>query len=154
MPIPLNDLPLRHLVHGRRQLLVLPIAPTVVPFHSESIAFVIWMLLSPLLVSGLVGSLLGASILDAQKVRSGWRAALRGLLVSVMAYLLFAILFSIWEGANHGSLSFGCVLANVLLDHGCWCIFFLWVWAIVGALAGWPLHYRSAREKRARERSQ
>ena len=131
-------------------LIVLPIAPTVVPFHSESVAFVIWMLLSPLLVSGLVGSLLGASILDAQKVRSGWRAALRGLLVSVMAYLLFAILFSIWEGANHLSLSFREAFAQMffwIMAAGV--IFFGWVVAIVGALAGWILHLiAAAREKR------
>ena len=106
----------------------------------------IWLLLSPLLISGLVGALLGASILDTQRVRSGWRAALRGLLIAVIAYLLYAIVLSTWEGyANHGAFSSGEAFTRMLMMVLIWgAIFFGWVVAIVGALAGWILHLISA----------
>jgi ABC-type transport system involved in multi-copper enzyme maturation permease subunit len=126
-------------------LLIIPIFIFTVepsPFPDN----VVWFLLAPLLISGLVGSVLGASILDAQRVRSGWRAALRGLLIAAIAYLLYAIVLSAWTGyTNHGGLSFGEAFGRtivLLLVGGV--IVFGWMAALVGAFAGWALHLISA----------
>jgi hypothetical protein len=128
-------------------------APLIVPIFTSSAGdpslfqySFIWLLLAPLLISGLVGSLLGAAILDAQRVRSGWRAALRGLVTAVMAYLLYAIVWSTWEGyANQGPLSSVEAFTRMLIMVLLWgAIFFGWLAAIVGALAGWILHLISA----------
>ena len=87
-------------------LLIVPIFNSTVP-SSQFLDFFIWLLLSPLLITGLVGSLLGASILDAQRAGSGWRAALRGLSVAVISYLLYAIGLSAWDGATQGVSALG-----------------------------------------------
>jgi len=132
-------------------LIIVPIFNSTADL-SHFLDFFIWFLVSPLLISGLVGSLLGTSILDAQRARSGWRAALRGLLIAVIAYLLYAIVLSAWEGyANHGAFSSGEAFTRMLLMVLIWgAIFFGWVVAIVGALAGWILHLISASvEKRS-----
>lgn len=133
-------------------LLVFPIFTSAAGDSSQLLYFFIWLLLSPLLITGLVGSLLGASILDTDRARrSGWRAALRGLLIAVIAYLLYAIVLSAWEGyANHGAFSSGEAFTRTLLMVLIWGAIFLgWVAAIIGALAGWILHLIAAsREKR------
>ena len=134
------------------------IAPIILPFamsaeaSPHSLDYFIWFLLSPLLITGLVGSLLGASILDTQSTRSWWRAALRGLLIAVIAYLLYAVVLSMWEGyANHGAFSPGEAFTRMLLVVLMWgAIFFGWVVAAIGAFAGWLLHIISASwEKRS-----
>lgn len=140
---------------GAAALVVLPI---IVPFataaesSSESTYYLIWFVCSPLLMAGLVGFLLGGSILEARRDGSGWRAALRGLFIAVIAYLLYAVVFSAWEGyANHGAFSPGEAFTQTLILVLMWgAILFGWVVAIVGALAGWFLHFISgARWKRS-----
>jgi hypothetical protein len=130
-------------------LLIVPIFNSTVP-SSQFLDFFIWLLLSPLLITGLVGSLLGASIPDVQRARSGWRAALRGLSVGVISYLLYAIGLSAWEGANHGSLSFREAFAQMFFWSMAFGVLFGWVAALIGAFAGWLLHLMSASlEKRS-----
>jgi hypothetical protein len=131
-------------------LLIVPIFNSTVA-SSQFLDFFIWLLLSPLLISGLVGSLLGASILDAQRARSWWRAALRGLSVAVISYLLYAIGLSAWEGyANHGGFSFSEAFTRMLWILVVFGAIFGWVVAIYGAFAGWMLHLMSASlEKRS-----
>ncbi|HVG21335.1 MAG TPA: hypothetical protein VNI02_19995 [Blastocatellia bacterium] len=133
------------------------IVPITAPFvqsaenQSELLDYLIWFLLSPLLTGGLVGALFGASILDRQRVRNGWRAALRGLFTAVIAYLLYAIVLSAWEGyANHGAFSPVEAFTRMLMMVLIWgAIFFGWAAAIIGVLAGWLLHLISAsRDKR------
>ena len=126
-------------------LLIIPIFIFMVepsPFRNN----VVWFLLAPLLIGGLVGSLLGASILDAQRVRSGWRAALRGLLIAAIAYLIYAFILSAWTGfTNHGGLSFGAAFGRtivLILVGGV--LVFGWMVVLVGAFAGWALHLISA----------
>ena len=109
---------------------------------SQMLGFVIWFLLSPLLISGLLGSLIGASILDTQRVRRWWRAALRGLSIAILSYLLQAIVLSMWEGyENRGGFSFseafGRTLMMILIGGA---LIFGWIVAIIGAFAGLILH--------------
>jgi membrane associated rhomboid family serine protease len=59
--------------------------------ESDTLELVIWFMLVPLLLSGLLGSLIGAGILDPFKVSSGWHAALRGFVISVLAFLISSI---------------------------------------------------------------
>jgi hypothetical protein len=55
----------------------------------DALDFAFWFMLIPLLLTGIIGSLLAAGILDPHKVR-GWHAALRGLLVLVTAFLILS----------------------------------------------------------------
>jgi ABC-type multidrug transport system permease subunit len=117
---------------------------------SHFMDYLIWFILCPLLIAGLVGSLLGASILDARRAGSGWRAGLRGLLIAVASYLLYAVVLSAWDGyANHGAFSPGEAFTRTLVMALMWgAIFFGWLAAIAGATAGWLLYLFAASLKK------
>jgi hypothetical protein len=108
-----------------------------------------WTWLSPLLISAVVGSLLGAGILDAQKNRNGWNAALRGFLVAVISFLLYAVALSVWEiYANQGDLGPKKVFVGMLIMILYAAAFFSWIIMIIGALAGLSLYLVFASRER------
>ena len=110
------------------------------PPGGRALEAVVWFLFAPLLVTGFLGALLGASIL-ANRVKSGWRAAFRGFLISVLAYLLYSILVSSWEGYyNHGSFSIVESFAQMLfLMLVVGSVIVGWTAVILGTVAGWLL---------------
>lgn len=131
------------------------IVPIFGPFISAEeshhfLDYFLWFLLCPLLITGLVGSLLGARILDAQRTNSWWRVALRGLFVAEISYLLYAVVLSAWGGyTNHGAFTPAEAFTRMLTMVLIWgAIFFGWVAAIIGALAGWLLHFISSSWKK------
>lgn len=98
---------------------------------------VIWLMIVPLFIAGLLGSLIGAAILDPYKVTNGWHAALRGLIISVLAFLLFSILISAWDSYNNEYTSFIRTLFMMLILGS---MVIGWLAAIVGTFAGWLLY--------------
>lgn len=98
---------------------------------------VIWLAIVPILIAGIIGSLLGASILDPHHVRKSWQAALRGLIVAVVAFLLFSILFSAWASYTNEYQSFVQMLFMMLMVG---VIAVGWMVAFVGTFAGWLLY--------------
>jgi uncharacterized membrane protein (DUF485 family) len=124
--------------------------------RDQTFEFAMWFLVVPLLVTCLTGALLGAPILDISRVKSGWRAAFQGLMVSVISYVLYAILLSAREGYFHGSFTFGESFAQMLfytLVVGSFIIG--WLVAILGILAGWLLYviqvYRTTKPAERRD---
>jgi hypothetical protein len=108
--------------------------------------FVLWFMVVSLLVTGVWGSLLGAGILDSEKVRSDWRAALRGFLVAVAAFLSSSVVIAAWEVSNNEYSSF---VRTLILVLGIGSMVVGWLAAIVGMFAGWLLYQRqlSSRDK-------
>lgn len=108
--------------------------------------FVLWFMVVSLLVIGIWGSLLGAGILDSEKVRSGWCAALRGLLVAVAAFLSSSVVIAAWDVSNNEYSSFVRTLILTLIVGS---MVVGWLAAIVGMFAGWLLYQRqlSSRDK-------
>ena len=127
------------------------IVPIIVPFFESSedssrfSAFFIVFLISPLLISALTGSIIGAGIFHSRRAGSGWRAVLRGATVAVTSYLVYAVVLSAWEGYdNHGGFSFEEAFTRTMMMMLIWGgIFFGWAVATVGAFAGLILHFVS-----------
>jgi uncharacterized membrane protein YfcA len=118
----------------------------VEPRTNDTFEVVIWFLLVPLLITGLLGSLLGARILDSTRKRSGWGAAFRGLLITVAAFFFSAIIISAWDAHKHEYTKFIDTLFMMLLIGS---MVIGWVVALIGVLAGWLLYqiqmYRAAK---------
>lgn len=108
--------------------------------NSLDVEFALWFIFFPLLITGITGSLIGASILDAQKVRSGWWAALRGLLVAIVAFLLSTVLISFWVATDEYQSFAGTLV--IMLGVGLMVVG--WLVAITGVFAGWLLYQRQA----------
>lgn len=100
---------------------------------------ILWFMLFPLFVIGMCGSLLGAGILDLQKVRNGWWAIWRGFLVAVVAFLLSSVLIAAWEVSTNEYESF---VRTLILILGIGGMVVGWLGAIVGMFAGWLLYQR------------
>lgn len=100
-----------------------------------------WTWLSPLLISALVGSFLGAGILDTQRTKNVWNAALRGFLVAVISFLLYAHSVSAWEAyASQGDLGPKKVFLGMLIMILWAAAFYSWIIMIIGAMAGLSLY--------------
>ncbi|MDQ2856533.1 MAG: hypothetical protein M3R68_09405 [Acidobacteriota bacterium] len=114
--------------------------------RADILEVVIWFLLIPLLITGLLGSLLGARILDSTKKRSGWGAAFRGLLITGAAFLFSAIIISAWDAHKNEYTRFINTLFMMLLVGS---MVIGWVVVLIGATAGWLLYqiqmYREAK---------
>ncbi|HVG35391.1 MAG TPA: hypothetical protein VM911_20155 [Pyrinomonadaceae bacterium] len=107
--------------------------------ESHTLELVIWFMIAPLLISGLLGSLVGAGILNPYKVTSGWHAALRGFIISVLAFLLSSILISAWDSYNNEYTSFIGTLFMMLVVGS---MVIGWLATIIGTFAGWLLYQR------------
>jgi purine-cytosine permease-like protein len=105
--------------------------------ESDFLEFVIWFILVPALIAGLLGALLGAAILDPHKVKSIWNAAFRGFIIAVLSFLLSAVLISAQEAYTHEYESFVGILFMMLLVGG---MVIGWMAVIVGTFAGLMLH--------------
>lgn len=113
------------------------------PVESHVLEFVVWFMIFPALIAGLLGALLAAAILDPHKVRSGWNAAFRGLIIAVLSFLLSAILISAWEAYTHEYESFVSILFMMLLVGG---MVIGWMAVLIGTFAGLLLyHLRTSR---------
>jgi len=118
----------------------------LVASESHTLEVVIWFMIIPLLISGLLGSLIGAGILDPFKVTSGWHAAFRGFVISVLSFLLSSILISAWDAYNNEYTSFIGTLFMMLVIGS---MVIGWLAAIVGTFAGWLLYqHRTSRPHR------
>ena len=105
--------------------------------ESHTLEVVIWFTIIPLLITGLLGSLIGAAILDPFKVTSGWHAALRGLIIAVLVFLISSILISVWDSYNNEYTSFiGTFLMMLIIGS----MVIGWLALIVGTFAGWLLY--------------
>jgi len=111
----------------------------LVASEPNTLEIVSWFVIVPLLISGVLGFLIGAAILDPYKVSSGLHAALRGLLISVLAFLLSSILISAWDSYNNEYTSFIGTLFMMLIVGS---MVIGWLAAIVGSFAGWLLYQR------------
>ena len=93
--------------------------------------------LVPILISGLIGSFLGSSILNPAKMKSGWRASVRGFLISLLTYVLFIFLAAV------SSIIPSDDPFNVIVFWGFGFLFGFyfvgWLILLVGTLAGWLL---------------
>lgn len=108
-----------------------------------------WTWLSPFLIGALVGSFLGAGILEAQKTKNVWIAALRGFLVATISFLLYALSLSAWEAyASQGDLGPKKVFLRMLIMILWAAAFFSWIIIIIGALAGLSLYLVFASRER------
>ena len=106
-----------------------------------TVEFVFWFIFMPLILTGILGSVLAAGILDQQKLRGGWQSALRGLLVLVTAFLLFSVVISLHETSENGYQTF---LRTWILMLMFGSVAVGWLVVMVGILAGWLLHKRQA----------
>jgi hypothetical protein len=106
-----------------------------------AVEFVFWFIFIPLVLTGILGSLLAAGILDPQKLRGGWQSALRGLLVLVTAFLLFSVVISLRETSENGYQTF---LRTWILMLMFGSVAVGWLVVMVGILAGWLLYKRQA----------
>ena len=111
--------------------------------NSLDVEFALWFMIIPLLITGMMGSLFGASILDTQKVRSGWRAALRGLLVAIVAFLLSTVLISVWIASDE----YQSFVPTLIMMFGVGLMVVGWLVAITGVFAGWLLYQRQASKR-------
>lgn len=102
-----------------------------------AIEFVFWFIFIPLVLTGILGSLLAAGILDPQKLRGAWQSALRGLLVLVAAFLLFSVVISLRETSENGYQTF---LRTWILMLMFGSVAVGWLVVMVGILAGWLLY--------------
>jgi hypothetical protein len=109
--------------------------------NSLDVGFAFWFMIVPLFVTGMIGSLFGASILDLRKVRSGWRAALRGLLVGVIAFLLSSIIISFWIAYTDEYQNFA---RTLIMMVGVGLLVVGWLVVVTGVFAGWLLYQRQA----------
>lgn len=103
----------------------------------DALDFAVWFMLIPLLLTGIIGSLLAASILDPHKVRGGWHAALRGLLVLVSAFLLFSVVISLRETSENEYQTFFRTWILMLMVGS---VAVGWLVVMVGIIAGWILY--------------
>jgi hypothetical protein len=104
-----------------------------------AIEFVFWFIFIPLVLTGILGSLLAAGILDPQKLRGAWQSALRGLLVLVTAFLLFSVVISLRETLENGYHTFLRTWILLLMFGS---VAVGWLVVMVGILAGWLLYKR------------
>lgn len=98
-----------------------------------AVEFVFWFIFIPVGLTGVLGSLIAAGILDPQKLRGGWQSALRGLLVLVTAFLLFSVVISLRETTFLRTWFLLLVFGSVAVG---------WLIVMVGILAGWLLYKR------------
>jgi hypothetical protein len=112
--------------------------PDLLPTALSSLTLeLVGFILVPVLVTGLIGSLLGAGILDPYKVRNGWHAAFRGFIIAALSFLLSAILISAWDVSNNEYESFVNLLFMMLIVGT---MVIGWMAVIVGTFAGWLLY--------------
>lgn len=106
----------------------------------------LWVMIGvPTLLSGICGGLLGASILDPAKVKTPGKAMLRGLMVSLLSYVLFSIPLSLVVAKDTAGALVGwpIVLVTSFVVIG-------WLVALVGVAGGALLYFyrvMSARDK-------
>jgi hypothetical protein len=97
----------------------------------------------PGFLAAFFGSFFGADILNPDKVKSAWRAAFRGLWVSLAAWFAFAPIVSAVAGRNL-NMSFLYRLALVLLFGS---VIIGWLVALVGIATGLLLYrFRKPRQ--------
>ena len=92
----------------------------------------------PVVIAGICGLLLGATILDAEEVKTAGQAIVRGLMVALLSYLLLFTVSALILAFNNDDL------AGLIVT---WAILFLmgllvvgWLVALVGGVAGWLLY--------------
>jgi hypothetical protein len=92
---------------------------------------------SPILIGGISGLLLGSSILDPEEVSTEGQAAVRGLLVGLLSYLLLftvsAVILAFKDKDPVGLV----ITWTIIFFMGL--LFVGWLIAGVGAIAGWLL---------------
>jgi hypothetical protein len=107
------------------------------PLSSGTIYKII-TIIGPILAAAIIGSWLGAAILD--KTRSGVRAALRGLTIAALSYLFFFILevisFVLYNPTLNTADDFFKLVYMLALMFGVGLLLFGWLIALVGAAAG------------------
>lgn len=115
--------------------------PLVVP--SRNVVGLMLYVALPSLTATIAGGALGAPLLDPSRCRSAWDAALRGAATSLVALVLFALLFGFgikWTEPGWTS-PFG--LAWLVLTVGLLAVG--WMVAVVGAGVGWLVWRRLSR---------
>jgi hypothetical protein len=90
--------------------------------------------LTPILIAAFFGSLLGVDILDPEQVKSGWRAAFRGIGIALLSYLLFIVLSAIIVAVPSGDVVGVIVFYIFVFFYGL--LFVGWLIVVVGAGAG------------------
>lgn len=119
---------------------VIPIIYIFARFNEVSSLFGDSLLMTtafPIIISGICGALLGSTILDAGEIQNGLQAALRGLTVAVLSYLLFFTI-PIIIFAFYVSIIDVILYSLFLFVYGL--LFVGWLAAAVGAAAGFLLY--------------
>lgn len=95
----------------------------------------LWLFIAaPLLLAGICGCLLGYTILDPAKVRTSGQAMLRGLIVAMLAHIIFAALLSLVVGLTSNDPVRFLVRWPLILLFAT--VYIGWLVAIVGAVGG------------------
>ena len=92
----------------------------------------------PILLSGICGMLLGSSIFDVEEIQSGLQAALRGLMVAALSYLLMFTIPAIVLAFNTPDLLGLIIYSLFIFAYGL--LLVGWLAAAVGAAAGFLLY--------------
>lgn len=92
----------------------------------------------PVLIAGICGVLLGATILDAEEIRTAGQAIGRGLMVALLSYLLLFTGAAVVLAFKNADLAGAVVLCVIVFLYGL--LVAGWLVAGVGAVAGWLLY--------------
>lgn len=112
---------------------IIPAMGAYVLFTQYTLASAVIFVMLPIALAAVAGYAIGYAVLEAGMVRSGWQAALRGLLAGLATYVAFWLVLLIMRIARPAPSSFPNPLLRFPISYPVPILLFI----LTGAVAGW-----------------